>query len=278
MTDNTILWWYASNRQKFGPYTQKQLFRLGREGYIRPTDLVWNQNLDNWVAASSVDGLEIRLQPPALPEQDALMADAAQALEEQLEKQFAQAQTGDLRAQLVGPQYGYYARVWKGMESPRLPLQQQGQEQAEQEQYKQAAQPLSSKISWNWAAFFGGIIWLSYRKMYVHCGVFLAFAIVVGLVVDQVFLKALNLTQKDVETFGMVVELVVRTGFGLFGNYVYKLHIDKKMAEIAASTDNVYEVQNQAQQEGGVNKPLAIGVGVVIAYVLVKQILQQMQQ
>ena len=79
-TNNTASWWYASNNQKRGPFTEAGLRELAQSGQIRAHDWVWQRGMDDWVLASSIEGLvpdnlPAAFMPPALP----VDADAAQA-------------------------------------------------------------------------------------------------------------------------------------------------------------------------------------------------------
>ena len=76
MNDNTIFWWYASGNQKYGPYSEAQIRELAQAGDVHATDWVWHHGLENWVQASSIEGLipPAPLAPPELP----LATEAAQ--------------------------------------------------------------------------------------------------------------------------------------------------------------------------------------------------------
>ncbi len=50
-------WYYASGGQQRGPVKTAELKRLAAAGDLRPTDLVWTDNMANWAAASTVKGL-----------------------------------------------------------------------------------------------------------------------------------------------------------------------------------------------------------------------------
>ena len=79
-TNNTASWWYASNNQKRGPFTEAGLRELAQSGQLRAHDWVWQRGMDDWVLASCIEGLvpdnlPAAFMPPALP----VDADAAQA-------------------------------------------------------------------------------------------------------------------------------------------------------------------------------------------------------
>ena len=60
-------WFYTQNNQQLGPIGSQQLKDLAANGTLSPTDLVWNEKLTEWVAASKVKGLEFRTQSPTTP-------------------------------------------------------------------------------------------------------------------------------------------------------------------------------------------------------------------
>ena len=50
-------WYLYKNEVQQGPYSWTQLYQEAQSGRILPDDLVWNQNLQNWIPASQVPGL-----------------------------------------------------------------------------------------------------------------------------------------------------------------------------------------------------------------------------
>src|SRR5438067_9566014 len=50
-------WYYTTNRQQRGPVSLAELQQLANQGLLRPTDLVWNDRMSNWLRASSQKGL-----------------------------------------------------------------------------------------------------------------------------------------------------------------------------------------------------------------------------
>lgn len=60
-------WYYAKNGGQQGPVSQEELASLLASGSLRPDDLVWNESLTNWVAASAVPALQSAAIPGAPP-------------------------------------------------------------------------------------------------------------------------------------------------------------------------------------------------------------------
>jgi len=137
-------------------------------------------------------------------------------------------------AAFVGKNYSYYQKKWA------------------------AAAAKKSPMSWNWAAFFLGIIWLVYRKMYG-----LAAIIVAILVLDVVIETYFPLP----ESLGRAVTWAVAALFGWFGNSWYKSHVEKKVKAI-----NVTFTQEEAHvalaKQGGVNAPAAWTIGIMLLILL----------
>ena len=65
-------WYYVIDREQHGPVSQEELSRLVAAGSVAPTDLVWNESMeDQWVAASTVPKLFVGSgsgAAPVLPE------------------------------------------------------------------------------------------------------------------------------------------------------------------------------------------------------------------
>ena len=116
----------------------------------------------------------------------------------------------------------------------------------------------NSSMSWNWAAFFLGIIWLVYRKMYLYA------AIVVGLLVLDVVIESHFPLP---EAFGKAVNWAIAALFGWMGNTWYKTHVDKKIKEISA-TSSPEQVNAELIKQGGINLPAAWALGVFMLLLL----------
>lgn len=66
-----VNWYYSHGEEQLGPLTASQLKKLAAAGKLAPADLVWKEGMDDWVAASSIDGL-IPIAPPTdSPPEDA---------------------------------------------------------------------------------------------------------------------------------------------------------------------------------------------------------------
>jgi hypothetical protein len=138
-------------------------------------------------------------------------------------------------ASFVGRKYSYYEAKWTTPKFQR------------------------SKQSWNWAAFFGGMFWFAYRKMYAY-----AWVMVGLLVIDQLGPEIFHYNDSLTWPIFLVIWLMV----GRMGNYLYKLHVDKLTAEIVA-TQSANNAQAELVRRGGtsIGAPFAF-LGIYLVLVL----------
>lgn len=113
-----------------------------------------------------------------------------------------------------------------------------------------AIKQTGQQTSWNWIAFLIPAYWALYRKMY------LIGAILIGV----------NLILPIRPMVVFIVNLAVSIGFGLYGNYLYLNHTEKRLDSIKHLDNNAREVA--IRSNGGVNLPLAIAVP-VIGFILI---------
>ena len=80
--------------------------------------------------------------------------------------------------------------------------------------------PKKQYAGFNIAAFFLGVVWLFYRKMYSYG--FMAIGLIVAIGIAELFL--------GIESSGANIGLAV--AFGMFGNTLYKHHVDQQITKI----------------------------------------------
>ena len=97
-------------------------------------------------------------------------------------------------------------------------------------------------ISWNWAAFFMGIYWMIYRKMYFKAAAFFI----------------LSLVASFTPYIGGILYLAVLVGIGVYGNALYQDQIRVNMEKTKGLLPEAKELI--AMKRGGTNLPLAIGI------------------
>ncbi len=130
---------------------------------------------------------------------------------------------------LVGPKADYYANQFQTMK-----LQ-------------------NKQTSWNWAAFLVTPYWMIYRKMYLYGAGTLLVAFILG----------------QLGTFGSLLALAGYVLAGIFGNNIYRKHLETQAAQAKSMTEP-YKSQF-IQTNGGVNTTATTLT--VIGYILLNAII-----
>ena len=99
--------------------------------------------------------------------------------------------------------------------------------------------PKKQYAGFNIAAFFLGVVWLFYRKMYSYG--FMAIGLIVAIGMVEIFL--------GIESSGANIGLAV--AFGMFGNTLYKHHVDQQIAKIRQFGNS--NVNTELENRGGTN-------------------------
>ena len=99
-------------------------------------------------------------------------------------------------------------------------------------------------VSWNWAAFFMGIYWMVYRKMYFKAGAFLLFSMVASYT----------------PYIGNILKLCVLFGISEYANALYKDHVENSIKKVSILFPEKKE--EALEKIGGTNLPMTIGIGV----------------
>lgn len=102
------------------------------------------------------------------------------------------------------------------------------------------------KTSWNWAAFFFTDAWMLYRKMYK----LFVITLIIQFIVAMIFPG---------------LSILVHIAVGLFGNFLYKEHIDK-LAETGALLSG-QEKESHAARHGGTSQ-IAIAIYLILSLIL----------
>lgn len=141
----------------------------------------------------------------------------------------------------------------RGAESPLLPLWQafagpRGEWYAERFKLFSRKGRTTFVPSWNWGAFLFGIVWLIYRKMY-----------------------GLALLFFGISAAGIVIpggSLAVSFFFGAFANFLYFLHVKKKVDAIISASDQI-NPERAMKASGGVNPiPWVLTVFIVMMSIM----------
>lgn len=125
----------------------------------------------------------------------------------------------------IGKKHAYYRRKWD------------------------ASAGAEASTSWNWAAFFLGLGWMAYRKMYLNSFIYIG-VITVGILVEIAFNVSYGLST--------AITFSIAGLFGIQGNYWYKLHADRKTKEIIAF-NAPEKARPELERQGGTSIGAAIG-------------------
>jgi Protein of unknown function (DUF2628) len=119
------------------------------------------------------------------------------------------------------------------------------------------------RISFNLAAFFAGLFWFVYRRMYRVAGLILLLVIVEAQV-EQWLLPA------SLESQGRAVaaSVVLATIFSAFGNWIYLSYARRKITRILRRETSEEAILRQLRRQGGTSWTLilvclALGAGLV---------------
>ena len=99
--------------------------------------------------------------------------------------------------------------------------------------------PKKQYAGFNIAAFFLGVVWLFYRKMYSYGFMSIGLIVVIGMV--EIIL--------GIESSGANIGLAV--AFGMFGNTLYKYHVDQQIAKSHQLGSG--SVHTELENRGGTN-------------------------
>ena len=99
--------------------------------------------------------------------------------------------------------------------------------------------PKKQYAGFNIAAFFLGVVWLFYRKMYRYG--FMAIGLIVAIGIVEILL--------GIESSGANIGLAV--AFGMFGNTLYRHHVDQQIAKIRQFGNS--NVNTELENRGGTN-------------------------
>ena len=99
--------------------------------------------------------------------------------------------------------------------------------------------PKKQYAGFNIAAFFLGVVWLFYRKMYSYGFMYIGLIVVIGMV--EILL--------GIESSGANIGLAV--AFGMFGNTLYRHHVDQQIAKIRQLGSG--NVHTELENRGGTN-------------------------
>lgn len=120
-----------------------------------------------------------------------------------------------------------------------------------------------NKISWNWSAFFFGLIWFAYRKMYPHTFAMLIFSIILYIVQVK-----FNTSEWVVALTNLSMSIVL----GMFGNYLYYDYSKSKLKDIKKQTQDERKLYVELARNGGTS--IATAFGIFVLYLITLSIIE----
>ncbi|MGG7178148.1 DUF2628 domain-containing protein [Clostridium paraputrificum] len=117
-------------------------------------------------------------------------------------------------------------------------------------------------ISWNWPAFFFGLIWFAYRKMYGIAGIIFGISILSSIFTSVIF---------DLSGLNSLISLAVMIGSGLLANQLYIKNCIKKITGIKNAIPNMSkeDLSRRLRANGGINWIPVIVIVVIYAILLI---------
>ncbi|MDM7273552.1 DUF2628 domain-containing protein [Sulfurihydrogenibium azorense] len=111
-----------------------------------------------------------------------------------------------------------------------------------------------NKISWNWSAFFFGLLWFAYRKMYPH-----AF----GFIVFSLILQYIQIVMKTHPLVIGITNILISIFIGMFGNYLYYQYAKSKIKQIKENIKDERQKTVEIVRAGGTSLSTAIAIGLM---------------
>jgi hypothetical protein len=201
-------WYYVLDGQRQGPVPNPDIVKLVQSGTIKPETLVWNGEGD-WVAAEKtvLSSLFMKKQPPPLPVSTPKASSPPPLPMFSSVAEHSKTPDDQIIRTFVGPKIQYYQDKWSKITNDK-------------------------KVSWNWAAFLFNFGWAAYRKMYAY-----SFGTLGAILVVESILTFVKAPDWLINLIAVPITVVL----GLFGNFLYKNHADKRIAE----AKSLYPEKNQ---------------------------------
>lgn len=122
----------------------------------------------------------------------------------------------------VGDKFGYYFSKWIMFENGKW-------------------------VSFNVAAFFLGLMWLLYRKMYLEVGIILGLFLVEGIIIDFIFV----IDSLNYQIANLVSSIVYAILIPLSANYLYLKSAERKIAKLKTKAYSQEELLERISEKGG---------------------------
>lgn len=155
----------------------------------------------------------------------------------------------DLTEVFVDSNYSFYKRKWDAMERK------------------------GTSISANFAAFFLGVFWLGYRKMYKPIFIIVALYLVIDFLMINVF--HYQYSDSFIAPIDRIIGLITAIILAIYGNILYKKHVSKNVDKIKAKNLSIEQEEIIAKQKGGrswlgvfLTAVIFFGYGIVSVFLL----------
>ncbi len=101
--------------------------------------------------------------------------------------------------------------------------------------------PCRAKLSWNWSAFFGGVLWMGYRKMYIELIVFSSL----------IMLPYLFFSAEISDNLDTIITAFYWLALGLISNSLYFTNCKRGITRIKRLKLSQYDELEVLKQKGG---------------------------
>ncbi|WP_438422965.1 DUF2628 domain-containing protein [Aquimarina macrocephali] len=111
---------------------------------------------------------------------------------------------------------------------------------------------LNNQFTFNIDAFFLGILWVFYRKMYkygVLAVLIILFFLFIGYVIDYCIITSDDFFYY----YNLILTICGSIAFGFLGNYFYLKHTKSKINSIIQNTSDKKSILIELKRQGGVN-------------------------
>lgn len=100
--------------------------------------------------------------------------------------------------------------------------------------------PRRAKLSWNWSAFFGGVLWMGYRKMYIELIVFSTLIMLPYLILSDIS-----------HNHDTIITALYWLVLGLISNSLYFSNCKRGITRIKRLNLSQYDELEVLKQKGG---------------------------
>ena len=126
----------------------------------------------------------------------------------------------------------------------------------------------NGKCSFSVAAFFLGVIWMAYRKMYVTVLIIIGILIAEGII-EEALLDFGIISYKTYEIIDKLFLLIWSFVIGAISNRLYIKQSIRKVNKILETNDDAEIINNEISRKGGINWLAPLGLSLLIILLLI---------